>query len=69
MQDGRVAMMERALSVREVANLLGVSVPTVRRLLRLKALGCIRIGRRLTIPAAEIERYAAAQFQAARHGT
>lgn len=58
-------MTARALSVREAAELLGVSEPTVRRLLRLKALGCTRIGRRLTIPAAEIERYAAERFQAA----
>jgi len=54
----------KSISIAEVAERLGVSVPTVRRLLKLRELGFTRIGRRVTIPAAEVERYAAERFTA-----
>lgn len=49
--------LEVGLSVEAVAAVLGVSQPTVRRLLKRGELGCCRVSRRVTVPASEVERY------------
>lgn len=57
--------MNAAVSIEEAARLLGVSAPTIRRLLKQKRLGCMRVAKRITIPMAEIERFQARQFEPA----
>ena len=48
--------MTENLTLRETAEALGVSVGTVRNLKRRGQLATIWIGRRLRVPAAEVER-------------
>jgi excisionase family DNA binding protein len=54
-----------AMGIKAVAKELGISVPSVRRLLKARELGHTRIGRRVVIPAAEVERFQAERFQPA----
>lgn len=54
-----------ALGIKAVAKELGISAPSVRRLLKRQELGHAKIGRRIVIPAAEIERFQAERFRPA----
>jgi excisionase family DNA binding protein len=56
-----------ALGIKAAAAELGVSTPTVRRLIKVGALGYGRVGRRVVIPAAEVARFQAERFQPATH--
>ena len=53
----RTHEIERLLSPREAANRLGVSVATVRRLIRSGALPAVRIGCAYRVDADELEDY------------
>ena len=48
-----------AYSVAESAQLIGVSVATIRRLIEAKKLSCARLGDRVLIPRGELERLVA----------
>ncbi len=50
------------MSVKQVALHLGVSVPTVWRLLWRRELGHAKCGRRVLVPSEEIERFLKARF-------
>ena len=45
-----------AYTVAEVAGLLGVSIQTVHRMIENDVVGCIRVGRVVRIPVAEVDR-------------
>jgi len=45
-----------AYSIAESAQLIGVSVATIRRLIEAKKLSCARVGDRVLIPREELER-------------
>jgi excisionase family DNA binding protein len=53
----------RLLRLREVADRLSVSVPTVRREIRSRRLNAVRIGRVLRVYEAELANYIAARPQ------
>jgi excisionase family DNA binding protein len=48
---------EKCLSVREVADYVGCSVPTIKRLIYAKKLGAFKVGSRVVISPEEFERY------------
>ena len=54
------------VSAMEAATRLGVSRSTIRRLLKERQIGYVRIGRRVVIPLTELERFAEERFEAAR---
>ncbi len=53
------------ITVPQTAALLGVSEPTIWRMLRRSEIRAIRIGRRTLVPRTEIEAYQARQMAAA----
>ncbi len=54
--------MATTMSVKEVAAELGLSVPTVWRLVRRRELGHAKCGRRVLVPSEEIQRFLRARF-------
>ena len=50
------------LSVREAARELGLSTPTVWRLLRRREIGYAKCGRRVLVPQEEVQRFLRSRF-------
>ena len=48
--------MAQLVSIKETATETGVSTCTIRRLIDQKAIKCVRVGRRVMVPRAEVDR-------------
>ncbi len=52
--------LQANLNVREAARVLGVAVPTLRKWLRERRIGCVRCGRRVLLTPGDVQRFLAA---------